>query len=429
MRLVNTRNPKDRATFAQAILRGALPGGGRYLPEPIPCFRDIPTLLGMDFQSRTVELLTRFLGEEFSRDELQEVVAQVYDFPIKVVEVREGLFAAELFHGPTGSVKDFGARFLARMLTLVSSHEDFKLRTVLLATAGDTGGALAHAMRGLRGFRTLILYPKDTVSEVQEAQMLAPGGNVLAYAVNGSFDHCEALVKASLESEELAKKLNFTVAGSANIARILGMLPLWFEIVAQAREQHHRDEPVIAIPTGGCGMLASASLACKTGLGLKALVAATNANRVVPEFLETGHFKPFPAVATLSSAMDVGNPGDLERVRLLHGDNLVEMRNLIRWASLSDGDTRRSMWELHAAGMMPEPHTAVAHGVLRERLGLKETGIFLATAHPAKFRERLAREMNLEVETPEFLAEALRKPGTRRELPADMKALRAVLDI
>jgi len=428
MRLINTRNPKERASFAEAILGGAIKGGGRYVPEPIPCFRDIPQLLAMDFQTRTLEILTRFLGEEFSREELEGVVSSVYDFPLELVQLRDGMFALELFHGPTGSSKDFGARFLARMLGLVSRQSDFHLRTVLLATAGDTGGAIAHALHGLRGFRTVILYPKDGVTPIQEAQMLAPGGNVLAYGVEGSFDHCEAMVKASLENEELSKKLAFTVAGSANIARIMGMLPLWFEAVAQLRARDCRDEPVISIPTGGCGTIASAMLARKTGLGIKALVVATNTNRVVGNYLDTGQFQPFPAVSTLSSAMDVGNPGDLERLRHFLGDNLTEARAQLRWDSLSDADTRRSMWEMHAAGYLPEPHAAVAHGVLRERLGLKETGVFLATAHPAKFREVLERDMNLTVDVPARFSEALSKPVHRKVLAADLKALRAVLD-
>jgi threonine synthase len=428
MRLVSTRNPKDRATFAQAIQVGMAKDGGLYTPEPLPCFRDMPQLLDMDFQTRSVEILHRFLGEEFDHDELETSVRDAFDFPVPLVKLKGGVFALELFHGPTHAFKDFGARFLARMLELVAKKEGGKLRTVLTATSGDTGSAVAHAFHGRKGFRVMVLYPKHGVSALQEKQFATLGDNVLSYAVEGSFDDCQALVKASFKDPELIRKLCLTSANSINIARLLGQVPYYYEAVAQLRAMDIRDAPIIAVPSGNFGNLFAGLMAWKTGLPVKAFVVATNVNRVVPDYLESGAYQPGPSIATLSNAMDVGNPSNFERIRHLFEENLEAMRSILRWGSLTDAETRRSMWEMNAVGYLPEPHAAVACGVLKERLGLREAGIFLATAHPAKFREILERDMNLQVALPPALAEVMDKPVQSKTLPADFQALRAELE-
>jgi len=428
MRLVNTRQSSDRATFAQAIQVGLAKGGGLYVPEPIPCFRDVYALLAMDFPTRSVEILHRFLGDEFERDHLEEAVRGALDFPVPLVKVREGIFALELFHGPTLAFKDFGARFLARMLALVTQQEGGRLRTVLTATSGDTGSAVAHAFHGVRGVRVMVLYPKAGVSELQEKQFATLGGNVLAYAVEGTFDDCQALVKGAFEDEALAKKLSLTSANSINIARLLGQVPYFFEVVSQLRALDIRESPIIAVPSGNFGNLCAGLLAWKTGLPVKAFVACTNANRTVPDYLEGGEYRPRPSIPTISNAMDVGAPSNFERIRHLFAGDRAAMKAILRWGTRSDAETRKSMWEMQSCGYLPEPHAAVAHGVLQERLGLKEVGVFLGTAHPAKFREVLARDMNLSVELPPALAEVMDKPVLSKTLPATLQALRAELE-
>jgi len=426
MRLISTRDPKHRATFAQAIQAGMAPGGGLYIPEPIPCFRDVEALLSMDFQTRSVEIMQRFLGDEFTRDEVEEAVRSALDFPVPLVEVRSRVFALELFHGPTLAFKDFGARFLARMLELVARKER-RLRTVLTATSGDTGAAVASAFLGLRGFRVMVLYPEGRVSPLQERQFATMGGNVLTYAVRGSFDDCQAMVKAAFEDPALVAQLGLTSANSINIARLLAQVLYYFEAVARLRDFHCADAPVIAVPSGNFGNLYAGLLARHAGLAVKAFVVATNDNRTVPEYLETGQYRPRPSVATLSNAMDVGAPSNWERIRGLFGGDLEALRSVLRWGSLSDEETRKSMWELNGEGYLPEPHAAVAHGVLAKNLGLVEAGIFLATAHPAKFRDVLETSMGLKIPLPAQLEAVLHKPVLSKALPADFAALKAEL--
>lgn len=427
MRLISTRNPKERSTFSEAIQSGVAPDGGLFVPEPIACFRDIPHLLEMGFADRSLEILHRLLGEEFSFEELEVPVLEAFDFPVPLVKVSDRVFALELFHGPTLAFKDFGARFLARMLTLVGSKGAPRLRTVLAATSGDTGAAVAHAFWKQRGCRVMILYPKGRVSELQERQFATLGSNVLAYAVDGSFDDCQALVKACFEDSHLSNSLNLTSANSINVARLLAQTLYYFEAVAQLRAQGLRDAPVISVPSGNFGNLYAGLLAKEMGLPVKAFVAASNCNRTVPDYLETGEYRPRPSIRTLSNAMDVGNPSNWERIEHLFKGSLPAMRETLRWGSLEDQATRRAMWELHHYGYLPDPHGAVAYGVLEERRGLGETGIFLATAHPAKFGDLLMKDMNLELELPTALAETLAKPLLAKPLANDFEALKKEL--
>jgi len=427
MRLVSTRNPKARATFAEAIQSGLAPDGGLYVPEPIACFRDIPHLLDMSFTERSLEILHRLLGEEFSLEELEIPVLEAFDFPVPLAKVSDRVYALELFHGPTLAFKDFGARFLARMLNLVGSKSSHRLRTVLTATSGDTGAAVAHAFWKQRGCRVMVLYPKGRVSELQERQFATLGGNVLAYAVDGSFDDCQVLVKACFEDSALSASLNLTSANSINVARLLAQTLYYFEGVAQLRARGLRDLPVISVPSGNFGNLYAGLLAKEVGLPVKAFVVASNCNRTVPDYLETGEYRARPSVPTLSNAMDVGSPSNWERIEHLFKGSLPAMRETLRWGSMDDQATRRAMWELHHYGYLPDPHGAVAYGVLEERRGLGETGIFLATAHPAKFGELLRRDMNLELELPPALAETLAKPLLAKPLANSLEALKKEL--
>ena len=426
MPFVSTREPRQATSFAQAIQCGLAPGGGLFVPDPIPRLENVEALLTLDFQARSVVILQAFLGAEFSRADLERVVADALDFPVPLVLVRSRILALELFHGPTLAFKDFGARFLAGMLALLAGKDD-RPRTILTATSGDTGAAVASAFLGMPGFQVVVLYPAGRVTALQERQFATLGGNVRAYAVAGSFDDCQALVKASFADPALVAQLGLTSANSINIARILAQVLYYFEAVARLRDGHHRDAPVIAVPSGNFGNLYAGLLAQRIGLPVKAFVVATNANCTVPEYLDTGRYLARPSVATLSTAMDVGAPSNWERIHHLFQGDLEAMRAVLRWGSLSDEATRRSMWELNAAGYLPEPHSAVAHGILTEKLGIVEVGVFLATAHPAKFRELLETNMGLEVPLPPPLAALLARPILSQELAVDAAALRAEL--
>ncbi len=422
MRLISTRDPRQRSTFLDALQSGPAPGGGLWVPEPLPCFRDVLGLLGQGFHERSVEILSRMVGDEVGRGDLEAVVAGAFDFPLPLVEVRPQVHVLELFHGPTLAFKDFGTRFLARVLALRGGP-----RTVLTATSGDTGAAAAHAFWRVPGTRVVVLYPKGRVSPLQERLFTTLGDNVTAYAVEGSFDDCQALVRGCFEDQDLVRRLGLTSANSINLARVLAQVLCYFEGAAQLRAKAWRDEPVFCVPCGNFGNLYAGLLAQRMGLPVRSFIVATNANRAVPDHLDTGTYTPRPAVPTLSSAMDVGHPGNWERITHLFGDRLGDLRAALRWGSLGDGDTRRALWELKAAGYLADPHTAVGYGVMQGRMGLKDVGILLATAHPAKFQDVLERNMNIQVPLPEVLSEALAKPSLAEDLPNDLGALKACL--
>ena len=416
MRLVSTRDSQIQASFADAIQEGMAPGGGLYAPAAIPVFADVEALLALDFQTRSVRIIQRLLGDEFTLDELEGAVRGALTFPAPLVATGTGLLALELFHGPTLAFKDFGARFLARMLALVAGRDPGP-RTVLTATSGDTGAAVAHAFLGLAGFRAVVLYPQGRISVLQERQIATLGGNVSSFAVDGSFDDCQALVKGCFEDRALAARLRLTSANSINIARLLAQVLYYYEAVAQARP----GAPVIAVPSGNFGNLYAGLLAQRTGLPVRAFVVATNVNRTVPDYLDSGDYRPRPSLATLSNAMDVGSPSNWERITHLFQGDLAALRAALRWGSRSDAETRATVAELQAAGYRPDPHGAVACGVLQAQLRPGELGIFLATAHPAKFAEP-------DGDLPPALASVLDLPLRSKSLPASLDALKGELD-
>lgn len=432
MILRSTRDRSLAATFADAAERSLAPDGGLYLPDPVPVFADVEELLALDFRPRSLEILDRLLGDEIPRAVLATLVEDAFDFPVPLVPVEPRVFALELFHGPTLAFKDFGARFLARVLrSLAESRGESagRTRTVLTATSGDTGAAVAHAFWRLPGFRAVVLYPRGLVSPWQERQFATLGDNVRALAVAGTFDDCQALVKACFRDPELEARHGLISANSINIARLLAQVLYYFEAVAQLRAANAAEPPVVAVPSGNFGNLCAGLLAWRMGLPLKAFVAATNANATVPEYLSGGEYRPRPSVPTLSNAMDVGDPSNWERIEALYGRDLGALRQALRWGSLDDAGTREALRELRDLGYLADPHAAVAWRVLTRRLAPGEVGIFLATAHPAKFREVLDETLGIEVPLPPALEEAATKPLLAESLPNDLGSLRTVLEL
>lgn len=395
MILRSTRDPRHTATFREAMTRNLAPDGGLYVPVSFPSL-DADRLLALPWEERCAEILSRLLGDEYEETD-------AFDFPVPVDPVG----ALELFHGPSLAFKDFGARFLARML-----KGD---RTILTATSGDTGAAVARAFWKLPGIRVVVLYPRGRVTPLQERQFASLGDNVLALAVEGAFDDCQALAKACFADPELSRELGLTSANSINVARLLAQTLYYFEGVAKLGK-----EPVIAVPSGNFGNLCAGLWAWKMGLPVRAFVAATNANRTVPDFLETGEYRPRPSVATLSNAMDVGAPSNWERIAdLLRGD-----WQILRWGSLDDEGTRSAIRDLEARGYLADPHGAVAWAILQKKLLPGETGLFLATAHPAKFKESLEPVLGQEIPLPEELAELLDRPLLAEPLENSPEALK-----
>jgi threonine synthase len=406
--LRSTRNPQYTATFGEAMTRNLAPDGGLYVPVSLPSFPDIDRLLSLPWEERCAEILSRLLGDEYEEND-------AFDFPVPVVRAGDS-FALELFHGPSLAFKDFGVRLLARMLGARMLRGNL---TILTATSGDTGAAVARAFWGLPGFRVVVLYPRGRVSPLQERQLASLGDNVLALAVDGAFDDCQALAKASFADPELSAELGLTSANSINVARLLAQTLYYFEGVARVGKP-----PVIAVPSGNFGNLCAGLWAWKMGLPVRAFVAATNANTTVPDYLESGEYRPRPSVPTLSNAMDVGAPSNWERIADLFGDDWQALRATLRWGSLDDEGTRAAIQELDARGYLADPHGAVAWAVLEKKLLPGETGLFLATAHPAKFKESLEPVLGREIPLPEALAELLDRPLLAELLENDPAALK-----
>ena len=418
MKLVSTRTPGLSATFMEAVRAGLAPDGGLFVPVDLPHFGDVSSLLKLGFQGRSAEILHRLLGDEFPRSVVEELARSAFTFPAPLVPVSERSSALELFHGPTLAFKDFGARFLARVLAMDAGHRP---RTVLTATSGDTGAAVASAFHGLPGIRVVVLYPKGRVSPLQERQFATCGGNVLALSVAGSFDDCQRLVKGAFEDAELASRLGLTSANSINIARLLAQTLYYFEAAAQAEPGRPL---VVSVPSGNFGNLYAGLMAQGMGAPISSFVIATNANRVVPEYLDTGAYHPRASVATLSNAMDVGSPSNWERIHAWFNGRHETMASALRWGSCSDADTVQTLIELDRGGYLADPHGAVAHRVLQSNLRDGEQGIFLATAHPAKFREALAPALGREIPLPKALSDLLELPLLNEPLAANQGALR-----
>lgn len=422
------KDPSHQVLFSEAVRRNLAPDGGLYMPSSLPVLEDLDQLLELPWVLRNPEILFRLLGEEFSRVELESMTAEAFNFPVTLVKVAERVWALELFHGPSAAFKDFGARFLAQVLYLLRwKTGDHRALTVLTATSGDTGAAVARAFWNLPGFKVVVLYPEGRVSPLQEKQFATLGGNVRALAVQGNFDDCQALAKGCFNDPLLSAAAGLVSANSINLARLLAQTLYYFEAVAQLRRTEMRDTPVFAVPSGNFGNLCAGLMAQKMGLKVKAFVAATNANRTVPDYLDQGTYRPRPSVPTLSNAMDVGDPSNWPRIEHLFEGNLAELRAALRWGSLDDKETRAALWELQGLGYLADPHAAVAYGVLRSKLSLSEPAVFLGTAHAAKFRDVLEGPMGTKILLPPSLAEVDGKPLQRETILKDLNGLKAIL--
>lgn len=349
-------------------------------------------------------------------------VKAAFAFPAPVASVEPDIAALELFHGPTLAFKDFGGRFMAQMLQEVAGNEPV---TILTATSGDTGAAVAHAFYGLENVRVVILYPQGKISPLQEKLFCTLGGNIQTIAIEGDFDDCQALVKQAFDDEELKKALGLNSANSINISRLLAQICYYFEAVAQL-PQEARNQLVVSVPSGNFGDLTAGLLAKSLGLPIKRFIAATNANDTVPRFLATGQWQPHNTVATLSNAMDVSRPNNWPRVEELFRRKIWQLKELA-YGHVSDDVTRQTVRELSQLGYISEPHAAIAYRVLRDTLQPGEFGLFLGTAHPAKFKEVVDEILSSDLPLPAELAERANLPLLSHQMAADFVPLRAFM--
>ena len=425
MKLYNLKDHNEQVSFAQAVKQGLGSQQGLFFPLELPEFEltDIDAMLEMDFVSRSSKILSAFIGDEIPAHQLAERVKAAFAFPAPVAKVSEDISCLELFHGPTLAFKDFGGRFMAQMLSYVSGSDE--QITILTATSGDTGAAVAHAFYGMKNVRVVILYPEGKISPLQEKLFCTLGGNIETIAIDGDFDACQALVKQAFDDEVLKKAIGLNSANSINISRLLAQICYYFEAVAQL-PQDKRNQLVISVPSGNFGDLTAGLLAKSLGLPIKRFIAATNANDTVPRFLGNGAWTPNPTVATLSNAMDVSQPNNWPRVEELFRRKTWRLTDLA-YGAVSDETTKETVRELRDIGYISEPHAAIAYRLLRDQLQEGEFGLFLGTAHPAKFKESVEEILGQELPLPKELADRADLELLSHKLSADFTELRAFL--
>ncbi|EJY0884011.1 threonine synthase [Vibrio cholerae] len=422
MKLYNIKENDEQVSFGQAVRQGLGRNQGLFFPAQLPKFDDIDALLAEDFVSRSSKILSALIGDELPADKIRAMVDSAFQFAAPIAKVKEGVYALELFHGPTLAFKDFGGRFMAQSLAAVSNGGKI---TILTATSGDTGAAVAHAFYGMPDINVVILYPKGKISPLQEKLFCTLGKNIHTVAINGDFDACQALVKQAFDDAELRQQIGLNSANSINISRLMAQICYYFEAAAQMSKAE-RENLVISVPSGNFGNLTAGLLAKVLGLPVKRFIAATNANDTVPRYLETGRWEPKPTVATTSNAMDVSQPNNWPRIEELCQRMGWGLETLGKGA-VSDVESAQAVQELYDLGYLCEPHGSIAYRVLEEQRQPQETGLFLCTAHPAKFKEVVDEILGTDIALPAPLAKHAVMELLSQELNADFAALRALL--
>lgn len=435
MRLINIEQPGESATFREAVIRGLGSGQGLYFFDSLSPLRDVDAVLEMEPLDRNVAVLGHLIGDELEPERLRPMVESALDFPVPCVRVSDRIRALELFHGPSLAFKDFGARFMARCLAQFRAEDGGdRPMTILTATSGDTGAAVAHAYHGQPGIRAVILYPKGRIAPLQEKLFCTLGGNVKTFAVDDNFDCCQRLVKQAFDDEALRRELGLNSANSINIARLIAQVTYYFEACARivgdsgaAGGRSALDELVFCVPSGNFGNLTAGLLARAIGLPYKRAIAATNRNDTVPRFLDSGRWDPRPTMNTLTNAMDISQPNNFPRVLELGARHGLDLQRILSACSVSDSMTRDALRELYESGYLADPHSALAWKGLEDSLEGGENGVFLCIAHPAKFLEVIQDSLGIEVPLPPALAEVQHEQVLSETIPGDFEAFRSRL--
>ena len=425
MKWISSRGASPAVPFIDALFAGTAPDGGLYMPERLeplsPSQMDAIRAANGNIVDIGSIVGAHLLRDEISASDLNALVRDALDFPIPLVQVTDNVWALELFHGPTMAFKDVGARVQARLL---HHFTDGTPLTILVATSGDTGSAVAQAFHGVPDTRVVVLYPEGKVTDVQEAQMASLGDNIIAVAVHGTFDDCQRLVKEAFADDDLRTHVWLTPANSINLGRLLPQVFYYFVLAGMER-------PTVSVPSGNFGNLTAGLIAKRIGLPVERFVAATNANDVVPQYLASGEYKPRASVKTVANAMDVGAPSNFERMRAMYGDNFEALRCDIVGAAFDDATVVAEIGTVYRRyGYLLDPHAAIAWLGLQGTLSAgdrRAPGVFLATAHPAKFREVVEPAIGEVIPLPPVLAEAITRPRHSERLPVDYVALKSLL--
>lgn len=418
MEFFNLALPEQRVDFASAVRLGLGQNQGLFFPAEIPVLD--ADVLALDFVSRSTEILYPFMAGCISKSELHALLADAFDFPLPLQGVADGVHALELFHGPSLAFKDFGARFLARCLHRFSDDGPM---TILTATSGDTGAAVAHAFYGLPGVRVVVLYPKGRISDLQEKLFCTLGGNIETLAVASDFDACQALVKQAFDDQPLRQSLALNSANSINIARLLAQVCYYFE--AGARLQ---GEPFVAsVPSGNFGNVTAALIARTMGAPISRVVATTNSNDTVPRYLVSGDWSPKATISTITNAMDISEPNNFPRVAYLSQHYGQQLGEVVQSLSIDEQQTREAVVALDKQGYLADPHTALAYAGLIANKAADEQGVFLCTAHPAKFNETLEAVLDRPIALPPALAAVQDKQVLSKTIRPDFEELKRQL--
>lgn len=429
MKYYSTKKQSADVTLQEAVVKGLAPDKGLYMPEKIKALPQsfYDNIGNMSFQEIAYKVADAFFGEDIDAPTLKQIVYDTLNFDTPLVHVEDKIYSLELYHGPTLAFKDVGARFMARLLGYFIKKQGQSDVKVLVATSGDTGSAVANGFLGVQGIHVYVLYPKAKVSTIQECQFTTLGQNITAIEVDGTFDDCQALVKTAFLDDELNKKLNLTSANSINVARFIPQAFYYFNAYAQLAKLGKAGNVVFCVPSGNFGNLTAGLIAKRMGLPVKRFIAANNRNDIFLRYLETGEYKPRQSVQTIANAMDVGDPSNFARILDLYNHSHESVINDISGVSYDDNQIRKTVKNTYIrTGYLLDPHGACAFEALKEKLKPNETGIFLETAHPAKFLETVESIIGEKVAVPAKLQAFMK--GTKQSKPisknfADFKNL------
>jgi threonine synthase len=434
MKWISSRGQSPHVSFVDALFAGTTPDGGLYVPERLD---PLPAAAVQRLRTASLVEMATVVGAHLFRDEITEekfgaLVRDALTFDVPLRQVTERIWALELFHGPTLAFKDIGARVQARLL---HHFTDGTPLTILVATSGDTGSAVAQAFHGVPDTRVVVLYPEGQVSDVQEAQMASLGDNIRAVAVRGTFDDCQRLVKTAFADDDLRRDVWLTPANSINVGRLLPQVFYYFQLLQLSDPQGTAGPaatgPLVSVPSGNFGNLTAGLIAKRLGLPVRRFVAATNLNDAVPKYLRSGRYKPQPSVRTIANAMDVGAPSNFERIQWLYRNDYEAIRRDMAGAVFDDQSVRRAIADVYRQhGYLLDPHGAIGWLALNEVMATLPDdvpGVFLATAHPAKFREVVEPVIGEQVALPRELQDALARPRHAVRVPNEYPPLRELL--
>ena len=413
MRYISLNHNSQPVDFKTAVMNGLAPDKGLYFPEEVISLpkKITDNIKSIDDHELCYEVIKGYIGEDFSKDELIQIIKKTIDFKIPLKKIGDNpIYSLELFHGPTLAFKDIGAKFLALCMDKIKNDFNSKGITVLVATSGDTGGAVAKGFEGLDGINVCILYPKGRISEVQEKQITTNDKNIIALEVNGDFDDCQKMVKDAFNDLEIKSKITLTSANSINIAR---WLPQMFYYFLAIKKMDNENDNIFSVPSGNFGNICAGILSKEIGLNIKLFLASTNINKTVPEYLESGIYSPEKTKPTISNAMDVSDPSNFVRIQKIFNNDIQKIKKMIKAYSFNDNQTREAIKDVYNRNnYLMDPHSAIGYLGIKSYLSNHSTnssGIFLSTAHPIKFKEQVEKSIGKEIPMPSRLKGIMEK--------------------